>query len=134
MLSYSVRSDSVTPWTIARRFLCPWASPGKDTGVGCHAFLQGILLTQGSNPCLLCLLHWQAGSLSGSLSLPTLLQEQRIKSHLDFTFLLATGQRALEGEGLGVMNGDSIQFSPPCPYLFGIGSLSFDFDPPSHLS
>ena len=24
-------------------------SPGKNTGVGCHAFLQGIFLTQGSN-------------------------------------------------------------------------------------
>ena len=34
-------------------------SPGKNTGVGCHALLQGIFLTQGSNPCLLCLLHWQ---------------------------------------------------------------------------
>ena len=32
-------------------------SPGKNTGVSCHAFLQGIFLTQGSNPCLLCLLH-----------------------------------------------------------------------------
>ena len=39
-------------------------SPGKNTGVGCHAFLQGIFLTQGSNPPLLCLLHWQAGSLT----------------------------------------------------------------------
>ena len=29
----------------------------------CHALLQGILLTQGSNPGLLCLLRWQAGSL-----------------------------------------------------------------------
>ena len=39
---------------------CPWDSPGKNTGVGCHAFLQGIFLTQGSNPCLLSLLHcWQ---------------------------------------------------------------------------
>ena len=37
--------------------------PGKNTGVGCHAFLQGIFLTQESYPCLLCLLHWQAGSL-----------------------------------------------------------------------
>ena len=27
-------------------------SPGKNTGVGCHALLQGIFLTQGSNPCL----------------------------------------------------------------------------------
>ena len=23
--------------------------PGKNTGVGCHALLQGIFLTQGSN-------------------------------------------------------------------------------------
>ena len=27
-------------------------SPGKNTGVGCHALLQGIFPTQGSNPCL----------------------------------------------------------------------------------
>ena len=35
----------------------------KSTGVGSHAFLQGIFPTQGSNPRLLSLLHWQAGSL-----------------------------------------------------------------------
>ena len=29
--------------------LCPWDSPGKDSGVGCQALLQGIFLTQGSN-------------------------------------------------------------------------------------
>ena len=28
-------------------------SPGKNTGVGCHALLQGIFPTQGSNPDLL---------------------------------------------------------------------------------
>ena len=33
--------------------LCPWDSPGKNTGVGCHFLLQGIFLTQGSNPYLL---------------------------------------------------------------------------------
>ena len=38
-------------------------SPGNNTGVGCHALLQEIFLTQGLNPCLLCLLHWQVGSL-----------------------------------------------------------------------
>ena len=27
-------------------------SPGKNTGVGCHAFLQGIFSTQGFNPGL----------------------------------------------------------------------------------
>ena len=33
--------------------LCPWDSPGKNTEVGCHSFLQGIFLTQGLNPRLL---------------------------------------------------------------------------------
>jgi len=37
--------------------------PGKNTGMGFHALLQGIFPTQGLNLCLLCLLHWQAGSL-----------------------------------------------------------------------
>ena len=37
--------------------------PGKNTGVGCHALLQGIVPTQESNPRLFCLLHWQASSL-----------------------------------------------------------------------
>ena len=49
-----------TPWTAAHRLLCPWDSPGKDTGVGCHALLQGIFPTQGSN---LRPLHRQMGSL-----------------------------------------------------------------------
>ena len=38
---------------------CPWDSPGKNNGVGCHALLQGIFHTQGSNLCL----FWQAVSL-----------------------------------------------------------------------
>ena len=56
--------DSATPWTVAPRVLCPWDSPGKNTGVRGHALLQGIFQTQGSNLCLLSLLHWQVGSLS----------------------------------------------------------------------
>ena len=35
------------------RPLCPWDSRGKNTGVGCHALLQGIFLTQWSSPRLL---------------------------------------------------------------------------------
>ena len=35
------------------RLLCSWDSPGKNTVVGCHALLQGIFPTQGSNPGLL---------------------------------------------------------------------------------
>ena len=37
--------------------LCPWDSPGKNTGVGCHALFQGIFPVLGLNPHLLCLLH-----------------------------------------------------------------------------
>ena len=47
-------------------FLCPRDSPDRNTGVGCHVLLQGIFLTQGSNPYLLCLLHWQAGFFNTS--------------------------------------------------------------------
>ena len=50
------------PWP--SRFLCPWDFPGKNPGLGCHVLLQRIFLTQGSNPRLLSLLHWQVGSLS----------------------------------------------------------------------
>ena len=44
-----------TPWTVAFRLLCPWDSPAGNTGVGCHALLQGIFLTQGliTSPALL---------------------------------------------------------------------------------
>ena len=60
----------VTLWTVAHqrspedcRLLCPWDFPGRNSGVGCPALLQGIFHTQGLNLCLLCLLHWQVGSL-----------------------------------------------------------------------
>ena len=57
-------SDSLGPHGLEpTRLLCPWDSPGMNTGVGCHALLQGIFPTQGSNPSLLHLLHWQVGSL-----------------------------------------------------------------------
>ena len=62
--SHSVVSDSLQPDVLQpTRFLCPWDASGKNTGVGCHFLLQGIFPTQGSNPGLLHLLHWQADSL-----------------------------------------------------------------------
>ena len=61
----SVMSDSLWPYGLyPTRLLCPWDSLGKNTGVGCPALLQGIFPIQGSNPSLLCLLHWQAGSFT----------------------------------------------------------------------
>ena len=50
-----------TPWTEASRLLCPWNSPGNNTGVLYHFLPQGIFPTQDSN---LCLLQWQVDSLS----------------------------------------------------------------------
>ena len=32
------------------RLLCPWDSPGKNTGVGCHFLLQGDLRNPGMGP------------------------------------------------------------------------------------
>ena len=53
------------PWTVACQAPLSMELPmDKNTGVGCHFLLQGIFLTQVSNSHLLCLLHWQAGSLS----------------------------------------------------------------------
>ena len=45
------------------RLLHPWNFTGKNTGVGCHSLLHGIVLTQASNPGLLRLLRWQVDSL-----------------------------------------------------------------------
>ena len=45
------------------RLLHPWNSLGKNTRVGCHFFLQGIFLTQGSKLHLWYLMHWPADSL-----------------------------------------------------------------------
>ena len=60
----SAVSGSLQHYRLQRtRLLCPWDSPGKNTGVGCHFLLQGTFPTQGSNPSLLGLLHWQVGSL-----------------------------------------------------------------------
>ena len=74
LLSRSAVSDSATPWTAAHQ--APWDSPGKNTGVGCYALLQGISGTQGSNsrPCIArrILYHgasWEAPWASGTLCL-----------------------------------------------------------------
>ena len=45
-VSRSVMSDSLQP---PARLLCPWNSPGKNTGVGSHSLLLGIFQTQGSS-------------------------------------------------------------------------------------
>ena len=46
-------------WTVAHQDPLSMGLPGQDTGVGCYFLLQGIILTQGSNPHLLCFLHYR---------------------------------------------------------------------------
>ena len=49
-VSCSVMSNSLQPHGLQpARLLCSWDAPGKNTGVGCHALLQGIFPAQGSN-------------------------------------------------------------------------------------
>ena len=52
--SLSVVSDSLRPHRLKPGgLLCPWDSPGKNTGVCCYFLLQRIFPTQGTNPILL---------------------------------------------------------------------------------
>ena len=54
VFSRSVVSNSLRPHGLwPARLLCPWNFPGKNTGVNCHALLQGIFPTQESNQGLL---------------------------------------------------------------------------------
>ena len=89
--SRSVVSGSLQPHGLeATRLLCPWDFPGKNTGVGCHFLLRGILPTQKSN---LPVLHWQADSLPlshlgsrESRDQPTL--DSRLEEFVSFTLLM----------------------------------------------
>ena len=49
-------SDSVRPrrWQ-SIRLLCPWDSPGKNTGAGCHFLLQCMKVKSGSEVAQSCL-------------------------------------------------------------------------------
>ena len=54
--------NSLRPYRLQPFRLSPWDFSGNNIGVGCHFFLQGMLPTQVSNPCLLRLRPWQADS------------------------------------------------------------------------
>ena len=49
------------------RLFCPWNTPDKSTGVGCHSLLQGIFPTQGLHlSCLHCKQTFYRLSYQGS--------------------------------------------------------------------
>ena len=75
--SRSVVSGSLRPHgPHSARLLCPRDSPGKKTGVGCHALLQGISPTQDLNPGLL---RWASLVAQMIKNLPAV-QETRVRS------------------------------------------------------
>ena len=66
--SFQLCLTLLTPWTVAARLLQPWDSPGKNTGMGCHALFQGtfpagIKSTSPASPALVSSLSlgtWEA--------------------------------------------------------------------------
>ena len=107
-------SDSLRPHGLQpTRLLCPWDSPGKNTGVD--------VLPQGSNLHLLCLLHWQV---------PTrLLRPWGFSSQECWSGLPCPPPRTLPNPGIEsrspALQADSIPSEPPGkPKNTGVGSLS----------
>ena len=49
---YKIEDISILRVLVRLKIFCLWNSPGKNTGVGSHSFLQGIFLTLGLNPGL----------------------------------------------------------------------------------
>jgi len=62
LLCSVVSNSSATPRTVARPRLQSLGFSRQEYWRGCHFLLQGIFPTQGSNPCLLHLLHCQVDS------------------------------------------------------------------------
>ena len=80
---------------LSSRVLSLWDFLGKNTGMGCHFLLQGIFPTQGLNPRLLHLLHWQADSLPLSqLGRPHKIYD--LPNHQDLVINWVEGMREVE--------------------------------------
>ena len=62
-IAYSCPTLLQPSWTVANQASRSWDFPSKNTGAVCHFLFQGIILSKGLYPCLLCLLHWQVDSL-----------------------------------------------------------------------
>ena len=61
-LPFPSPNDLPIPWSNPGLLHCRWILyhlSHQGSWRGCHALLQEIFLTQGSNLCLLCLLRWQ---------------------------------------------------------------------------
>ena len=94
--------------------------------MGCHALLQGIFPTQGLNPHLLRLLHWQVGSLPlappGKPVLDLMRHCHRISvAHYKGVYWFSLMQHGRAGSLLYTVTGDPDQWRPR-GHLLGIES------------
>ena len=76
------------------RLLCPWDSPGKNTGVGCHVLLQKIFLTLELNPHLLQLLNcrWSLYCWATGEALSSVYIMQNVVNQFGLNFILSTSR------------------------------------------
>ena len=81
-----------TPWTIVHQVLLSMEFSRQEYWSVCHFLLQGIFPTQGLNPHLLCLLHWQVDSLPMCLlneeTLKAFLLNSETRQHCLFFYLI----------------------------------------------
>ena len=113
-------SDSLRPHgRQPTRLLCPWDSPGKNTGVGCHALLQGIFPTQDQT-LVSCIGRWvlylycHLATVEGNVEnnvIPPLGNLQPNRGHQPIPVILKQAVSAelhLWGKCLGVHTGERL--------------------------
>ena len=116
-------SDSVRPhrWQ-PTRLPCPWDSPGKNTGVGCHFLLQCMKVKSESESLshvLLCATLW-TGTCQGPLSIK--FSRQEYWSWLPFPSPGDLSDPGIE-PGFPTLQEDSLPSEPPGkPFLDDIFS------------
>ena len=104
------------PWTVAHQAPLSMDSPGKNTGVGCHALLQEIFPIQRSNLHLLRLLHCrQILYRWATREAPTLMTSSRSNQppEIPFPNTITLGTRALANEFWGRHNSVCSNILPP---------------------
>ena len=108
--SLSVMSDSVRPHRRQpTRLPCPWYSPGKNTGVGCHFLLQYMKVKSESEVAQSC---------------PTLFDPMDCSPPGSSAHEIFQA-RVLEWGAIGLVNLNS-RFTP-CPFQAGLDSVSAFF-------
>ena len=92
--AHSVIFKSLQPHRLQpAKFLCPWDSSGKNTGMDCHFLFRGFFLTQESNLCLLHhrqilypLSHW--GGLQIKILKASTKRKQRTENPISIRYII----------------------------------------------